>query len=357
MFNKAKIIFLSICALTLIAGGFLTAGSLTPTNPPVSTSYSLSDIYNLIHNSTTTEANHNLYPSGTPESSMHSISELYVELANLIDPASTTVTYLGSTPTSTPVDSINKDFDPTTSSGTVTGFTIDDIYNLITNNTRPLTPTHTFSPSEAPTDTQHTLTEIYNSLSTLIDGANVATGTTYLGVVGTYAPTHNITFNSNGGTGSMSSQSITENTYANLDANIFTKTSYTFSGWSTSTSGIASYSDGESYLMGLNDIILYAKWDLTLTWSESFGPSDWDTANANCVSRGERLPTRQELIDSLSDQFIYGGQTAGFAVYPLYWSSTFNTDLNRPYIVQFGGSRISYAYDLKSSPHVYRCTR
>lgn len=188
MLKISKFIILCFFVSVILAGGIIFAGSLTPDNPPTTTMYSIDDIYNLINNnSTTTEANHNIYPStdtGTP--TMYSISELYVALANLINPALTTVTYLGSTPTSTPVSAITKDFTPTTVTGTVTGFTLDDIYSLITENTRPLTPTHTFAPPSEPAGTMHTLIEIYTELSTLIDPATIATGTTYLAVTGTY---------------------------------------------------------------------------------------------------------------------------------------------------------------------------
>ena len=192
-FNLKLIFLYFIILITLVSGGIILAGNVTNNSNPVSNSYSLSDIYNLIHNNaTTTEANHNLYPStDTNTPTMYSVSELYVDLANLINPASTTVTYLGSTPTSSAVLPIPKDFTPTTATGTVTGFTLDDIYNLITENIRPLDPTHTFAPSSEPTTgTMHTLTEIYEKLAGIPDPfilpETVATGTTYLGVSGTY---------------------------------------------------------------------------------------------------------------------------------------------------------------------------
>ena len=50
------------------------------------------------------------------------------------------------------------------------------------------------------------------------------------------ANTYTVTFNSNGGSGTMSAQTMTYDAQANLTANTFTKTNYTFAGWSTSAS-------------------------------------------------------------------------------------------------------------------------
>lgn len=185
--------FLFGFCFSVIICGFIFAGSLTPDSPPTPTMHSFNDIYALIDGAATSTPS--LSPTEPVESTMHSISELYVDLANLINPASTTVTYLGISPISTPteVSAITKEFNSTSNSGTVTGFTLDDIYNLITENIRPLDPNHTFAPSLEPTTgTMHTLTEIYNKLAGIPDPfilpETIATGTVYLGVTGTYVP-------------------------------------------------------------------------------------------------------------------------------------------------------------------------
>jgi len=178
---------------------FVLAGTdLVNTSEPAITMHSLDDIYALIDGTPTSTPT--LYPNVGPDSpSMHSISELYIKLANLIhaeDLASSSVTYLGVTGgTSTPanLDPITKEFDPTSTPGTITGFTLDDIYNLVTNTTdgtsRLATTSHeSFEPTSSPTiGTMHTLGDIYDELYTLIDPANIATGTVYLGRVGNYS--------------------------------------------------------------------------------------------------------------------------------------------------------------------------
>jgi uncharacterized repeat protein (TIGR02543 family) len=107
-------------------------------------------------------------------------------------------------------------------------------------------------------------------------------------------PVYNITFNSNGGTGTMSAQTIPQGVTANLTANTFTRTGYTFAGWATSAGGSVSYADQAPYTMGGADATLYAKWtaipyNLTLTkninvgGTVSFSPTG-TSCDTNCTS-------------------------------------------------------------------------
>ena len=80
------------------------------------------------------------------------------------------------------------------------------------------------------------------------------------------ANTYTIVFNANTGSGSMSNQSMTYDTAANLTANTFTKDKYTFKGWATSAEGAVVYADGQSVKnLTATDgatINLYAVWEL-----------------------------------------------------------------------------------------------
>ena len=58
--------------------------------------------------------------------------------------------------------------------------------------------------------------------------------------------TYMVRFNANGGTGTMVNESFTYGTAKTLTANTFTRTGYTFQGWSTSASGAKVYSDKQS---------------------------------------------------------------------------------------------------------------
>ena len=81
------------------------------------------------------------------------------------------------------------------------------------------------------------------------------------------APSYTVTFNSNGGSGTMAPQ--TANTPTPLNANAFMRTGYTFAGWGTSPGGPAILGNGVTYSFTAN-ITLYAQWTInqyTLTYN------------------------------------------------------------------------------------------
>ena len=72
------------------------------------------------------------------------------------------------------------------------------------------------------------------------------------------APNHTVTFNSNGGTGSMSPQIA--NVPTALTLNTFTRSGYNFAGWNTAANGSGTaYANGATYSFAA-DITLYAQW-------------------------------------------------------------------------------------------------
>lgn len=78
--------------------------------------------------------------------------------------------------------------------------------------------------------------------------------------------TYNVTFDSNGGTGSMDDIVINFNTVRLLPDNSYINSGYKLSGWSTEKDGIVKYSPGQaiknlSFTQDEN-IILYAKWEI-----------------------------------------------------------------------------------------------
>jgi uncharacterized repeat protein (TIGR02543 family)/prepilin-type N-terminal cleavage/methylation domain-containing protein len=80
---------------------------------------------------------------------------------------------------------------------------------------------------------------------------------------------YTITFDANGGTGSMATQTIDEGASENLTANSFTRSNYTFAGWATTAGGSVAYADGASYTMGGANVTLYAKWTQNLSSSKA----------------------------------------------------------------------------------------
>ena len=73
--------------------------------------------------------------------------------------------------------------------------------------------------------------------------------------------TATVTFDANGGTGTMAPQTFTTGVVQALTANSFTRTDYVFSGWNTSADGSGtSYSNGQSISISAN-MTLYAQWN------------------------------------------------------------------------------------------------
>ncbi|MEI6387823.1 MAG: InlB B-repeat-containing protein [Spirochaetota bacterium] len=85
------------------------------------------------------------------------------------------------------------------------------------------------------------------------------------------ATSHAVSFNANGGSGSMLDQTITDNTSAGLTANSFTRTGYTFAGWNSLANGSgSSYAAGASFTMGTAAVTLYAQWTALPTFGVSY---------------------------------------------------------------------------------------
>jgi uncharacterized repeat protein (TIGR02543 family) len=79
--------------------------------------------------------------------------------------------------------------------------------------------------------------------------------------IGTSTPSHTVTFDANGGTGSMPPVTIPEGATYSLATNTFSLTGNSFSGWNTAANGSGTpYADGAQITMGTVDITLYAQW-------------------------------------------------------------------------------------------------
>ena len=74
-----------------------------------------------------------------------------------------------------------------------------------------------------------------------------------------WSPGYTITFNANGGTGTMAPQVFQRNVAQNLRANAFTRTGYNFAGWSTTPTGARVYNNSQS-ITNHTSRNLYAIW-------------------------------------------------------------------------------------------------
>ncbi len=108
------------------------------------------------------------------------------------------------------------------------------------------------------------------------------------------ANTYTVTFNANGGSGTMAGQSFTYGTSQALTSNSFTRDGYSFVGWNTSSSSTSltpTYTNGQSVsnLTATNggNVTLYAMWSYTISYNANSGtgtvPSS-QTLNANSTA-------------------------------------------------------------------------
>jgi uncharacterized repeat protein (TIGR02543 family) len=90
-----------------------------------------------------------------------------------------------------------------------------------------------------------------------------------------------VTFNNNGGTGSMTAQLASATT--NLTANAFTKTGFVFSGWNTQANGSGtSYADAASFPFSA-DTTLYAQWAVPAAAPEPYSGPVFETFSTRTV--------------------------------------------------------------------------
>lgn len=96
-----------------------------------------------------------------------------------------------------------------------------------------------------------------------LDLANYTMGNENRVLYAIWSPnTYSVSFNSNGGSGSMESKLITFESTISLPSNSFSNTGHTFAGWNTLANGTGtSYSDLASYTMGHENAVLYAIWN------------------------------------------------------------------------------------------------
>ena len=116
------------------------------------------------------------------------------------------------------------------------------------------------------------------------DNSESASGAAYVFVL-----PRTVTFDANGGSGSMSNQSASTPTA--LTANTFTRDGYSFSGWNTATNGSGTaYANGATYDFSA-DVTLYAQWT---AWTATFSDVPLDY-------------WAWKYIESLYDSGITGG--------------------------------------------------
>jgi len=133
-----------------------------------------------------------------------------------------------------------------------------------------------------------------------------------------------ITYNNNGGTGTMEPQTVLENTEVTLRANTFTRGGHTFEGWATSASGSVVYANEETFPIGVSNIDLYAVWNEIPTYQITFNSNAGDATGEIPpvrVALGAILPTISDVKVRREGLFIVGyfdASTGGKMYYQSY---------------------------------------
>lgn len=116
--------------------------------------------------------------------------------------------------------------------------------------------------------------------------------------------TYTVTFDANGGSGTIANISVEEGSEITLPKNTFTKSSYIFAGWATSADGDVSYSD-KAKITVTGNTTLYAKWTAityTITY-EANGGTNADGNPAGYTSETETIT----LLAPSREYFDFGG--------------------------------------------------
>ena len=158
---------------------------------------------------------------------------------------------------------------------------------------------------------------------------------------GWYAQGYTISYNSNGGTGSMTSDVVKTGGTATIKANEFTKKGYTFAGWTTKSdgtddgynwtgwSGTWNYVDGQ-YGIANKTLKLYARWtpkSYTISYNSNGGTG---TMASDTVSTGSKATIKSNTFTKTGYKFVgwttkSDGTDDGYGWNP-GWSGTWNYD-------------------------------
>ncbi len=158
---------------------------------------------------------------------------------------------------------------------------------------------------------------------------------------GWYAQGYTISYNSNGGTGSMASDVVKTGGTVTIKANEFTKKGYSFAGWTTKSdgtddgynwtgwSGTWNYVDGQ-YGIANKTLKLYARWtpkSYTISYNSNGGTG---TMASDTVSTGSKATIKSNTFTKTGYKFVgwttkSDGTDDGYGWNP-GWSGTWNYD-------------------------------
>ena len=148
------------------------------------------------------------------------------------------------------------------------------------------------------------LSHVYKNIDT---GSTVTATSTYDEATG-----YTVTFNANGGSGTMNSQYFLHGHSQTLSPNTFTRTDYKFKGWATSSSGAVVYADQAALnLSSGGDMTLYASWEATtIRVTVTLNNQSATTAGTTSVTAtcGAAMPS---ITPPTKNGYTFGGYYTG----------------------------------------------
>ncbi len=148
-----------------------------------------------------------------------------------------------------------------------------------------------------------------------------------------------ITFNANGGMGTMAPQVIGTGLSAPLTTNGFTRTSYSFVGWATSAGGGVAYNDKQEYTMGSVDVTLYAVWTLNGSLAVNY---NFNEQNANDLSGNAKHGTTSGITYVSDGAGGYAASLNGVSSYISMPNDLIRNTPNFTMMIRFKCSPLQY---------------
>lgn len=184
-------------------------------------------------------------------------------------------------------------------------------------------------------------------------GANFASGFGGDGGSGViiilYATNLTLTFNSNYGTPTTSTQTIPANTSTNLSTNSFTRAGYSFANWNTQANGSGTTYANLAAISISTATTIYAQWSvntLTITYNTRGGStiSNGSTTTGGSISASPGTPTK-------AGYDFLGWATASYGT-PITFPYTHNQTADFSLFAQWGAKSLTIVYDTQGGSSI-----
>lgn len=161
------------------------------------------------------------------------------------------------------------------------------------------------------------------------------------------ANANKVSFDANGGIGSMPEQTIYTDEIAKLVSNTFAKAGYTFVGWATAPDGKKVYNDTQSIEMGMESFTLYAVWEAKINTIRFDANGGSGEASSQDIATDETRVLTKNTYTKNGYAFVGWATTpSGAIAYADQASYTMGTDASYTLYAVWELADYSISYDL-----------